>query len=403
MRLRLILVTVFCFTLFQGFSQDFYSLSNDFNKWSVDGAVGFTKPYRSFTSGYWTPKIGFLSSDIGVRYMFNEYFGVKYSLGYNYYHSAKNSKEFSTDQYIMSLQGVVNAGRLLKIQSLSKKINVLAHAGLGKGNLKYGRPAGRDDVDHIFNIMGGLTGQLSLSDRFALNMDITGLANLSQDHSSFDGGPPNDWEAGIVFNGTVGVSYYFGKKKKHADWYLREDVLYSNLNATMDKLESKLETSHKDIEHKETELNKLNKQVALLEQELQQVNENVNNQDEFERSGNKGLDELIDSGYLTIYFDFNSFELKQSSFATINFLQNMMQKNPDLSILLEGFADESGDENYNLKLSLQRAEQVRKYLIELGADENRISIEGKGEVLGTGQKSKLMKQFARKVSVKILR
>lgn len=51
-------------------------------------------------------------------------------------------------------------------------------------------------------------------------------------------------------------------------------------------------------------------------------------------------------------------------------------------IVIDGFADERGDENTNSILSKDRAMRVRKYLIENGIDENRIiSVTGRGAII----------------------
>ena len=57
--------------------------STHFNKWSIEANVGTTKPYRNFSSGYGSSTPGVLSGDLGARYMFNEYFGLKPEFGYN--------------------------------------------------------------------------------------------------------------------------------------------------------------------------------------------------------------------------------------------------------------------------------------------------------------------------------
>lgn len=403
MRLKLTLIAILLAMSFECFSQDSYFVPDDFNKWSLDGAVGFTKPYRSFSEGYWTPKVGFLASDLGVRYMFNEYFGLKFDLGYNYYHRAKKSKDFSTDQYKTSLQGVINAGRILKFQTWTQTLNLLVHGGIGIGSLKYHEPTNSNDIDDVINAVAGLTGQVRLSDRVSLNLGLNGFVNLKQDHS-FDGGEPNSLKAGLVLNGTAGVSVYLGKKKRHADWYLREDAIYSKLNSNRNSLETKLENSAKAIEDKDFELNELSKQMKLLEKEISHLKEKVdNNKKSSPKLKDQVLEKLADNGYLNIYFDFNSSEIDKSSLTTINHLLNLMQNNTDLSIALEGFTDESGNEDYNLKLSRLRAESVREYLVELGIDGDRVSVKGKGGITGTEQKSKLVKQSARRVSVKFLK
>ena len=79
-----------------------------------------------------------------------------------------------------------------------------------------------------------------------------------------------------------------------------------------------------------------------------------------------------------IYFDFDDFELSEIS---LNTLKNFINKNKkDLSnYIVFGHTDTKGSSEYNLKLSLKRAEAVKQILLNIGIDEKNISILGKGE------------------------
>ena len=79
-----------------------------------------------------------------------------------------------------------------------------------------------------------------------------------------------------------------------------------------------------------------------------------------------------------IYFDFDNFLLSEVSKKTlINFLDKNMR---DLSkYIILGHTDTKGSLDYNLKLSLKRAEAVKQILLNLGISENNISLLGKGE------------------------
>jgi outer membrane protein OmpA-like peptidoglycan-associated protein len=58
----------------------------------------------------------------------------------------------------------------------------------------------------------------------------------------------------------------------------------------------------------------------------------------------------------------------------------IMKEHPDLRIRIIGHTDNIGSEEYNMKLSLKRAEAVKKYLVEKGGiDPGRLETEGRGE------------------------
>ncbi len=79
-----------------------------------------------------------------------------------------------------------------------------------------------------------------------------------------------------------------------------------------------------------------------------------------------------------IYFDFDDFSLSEVSKIT---LTNFINKNKiDLSrYIIIGHTDTKGRSNYNLKLSLQRAEAIKNILVTIGISEKNISVLGKGE------------------------
>jgi outer membrane protein OmpA-like peptidoglycan-associated protein len=79
-----------------------------------------------------------------------------------------------------------------------------------------------------------------------------------------------------------------------------------------------------------------------------------------------------------VFFDFDSFALKQESLSSLRRLDRFLQANPKVSILITGHTDNLGSDEYNLKLSLQRAQSVRAYLLDVGTNPDRINVAGKG-------------------------
>ena len=56
----------------------------------------------------------------------------------------------------------------------------------------------------------------------------------------------------------------------------------------------------------------------------------------------------------------------------------LLKMTPGYSAVIEGHTDSVGKHQFNLKLSRQRAESVKKALVSLGADPARISTRGYG-------------------------
>lgn len=80
-----------------------------------------------------------------------------------------------------------------------------------------------------------------------------------------------------------------------------------------------------------------------------------------------------------VEFGFNTAIIKgEKSLKILEKMVQILKKYEKYSIIIEGHTDKTGDENYNLILSKQRAEAVGEYLIQHGVDPNRLSYEGYG-------------------------
>ena len=79
-----------------------------------------------------------------------------------------------------------------------------------------------------------------------------------------------------------------------------------------------------------------------------------------------------------IFFELNSYELKDESVTELNKIIKFMETNPFLVIEIGGHTDNSGSESYNLDLSEQRAQSVKNALVQRGLPSRRIQTKGYG-------------------------
>ncbi|MEI0558395.1 OmpA family protein [Brachyspira intermedia] len=79
-----------------------------------------------------------------------------------------------------------------------------------------------------------------------------------------------------------------------------------------------------------------------------------------------------------ISFDFDSYELKNEYDEGINEIYKYLNKNQDINLIIEGHSDSSGDSNYNIYLSENRAKAIFDKLVDKGIDKERLRYIGYG-------------------------
>lgn len=81
-----------------------------------------------------------------------------------------------------------------------------------------------------------------------------------------------------------------------------------------------------------------------------------------------------------IPFAFNDRTIRPEFLSELNETVRILNDNPTLSVLIEGYADAVGSESFNLRLSRARAEAVRDYLVTSGIAADRLRVVGRGEI-----------------------
>ena len=81
-----------------------------------------------------------------------------------------------------------------------------------------------------------------------------------------------------------------------------------------------------------------------------------------------------------VFFEFNSFILKPEAKEALSVVADIIRENPSKTIIVTGYTDNVGSDEYNLRLSLQRAQSVADYLMYCEKiDSNKFKIQGKGK------------------------
>lgn len=80
-----------------------------------------------------------------------------------------------------------------------------------------------------------------------------------------------------------------------------------------------------------------------------------------------------------IFFDFDRSDLSPDARETLQQKAEILRQYPEVSVRIEGHADERGTVEYNLALGERRAEAARSYLIDLGINLDRLTTVSYGE------------------------
>jgi len=79
-----------------------------------------------------------------------------------------------------------------------------------------------------------------------------------------------------------------------------------------------------------------------------------------------------------IHFAFDKAIIRPESYPVCDAVTDVLKKNPDIKLEIQGHTDDKGPPAYNKKLSQQRADAVRKYIVDKGIAPSRLTAMGYG-------------------------
>ena len=127
-------------------------------------------------------------------------------------------------------------------------------------------------------------------------------------------------------------------------------------------------------------------QQEVLQQEVLQQestsSENVNQKETVDKAETKVVEQDIkESAKVTfpvIYFTFNSIDIQQNEETKLNAILKTLKENPNMKVTVTGWCDTKGSVAVNKRISRQRAEVVKTWLVKNGIEANRITAIGNG-------------------------
>jgi outer membrane protein OmpA-like peptidoglycan-associated protein len=172
---------------------------------------------------------------------------------------------------------------------------------------------------------------------------------------------------------TAGLQIKFGGSETDADWHTYTPGLDTGrFRALEDKVANIDERVHDNtarIDDNERHIRALEERMDEFERRLSNLEQLVAEMDRVELT--------VDSDVL---FAFDSSVIRNEARPTLARVVRALAMNPGKNISIAGHTCDIGSEQYNQGLSERRAASVKRFLVESGIDENRISTEAYGEL-----------------------
>ena len=90
------------------------------------------------------------------------------------------------------------------------------------------------------------------------------------------------------------------------------------------------------------------------------------------------IKEPVKVTFPVIYFSFNRITIRPSEVSKLKSILHILKENPDMKVMVTGWCDTIGSVAVNRRISRQRAQALKTWLVKRGIAASRISVVGKG-------------------------
>ncbi|QFT56000.1 OmpA family protein [Microbulbifer sp. THAF38] len=144
------------------------------------------------------------------------------------------------------------------------------------------------------------------------------------------------------------------------------------------------------LQGKNSELTQKNQELKELKKELEKMGSKQNSEGNVLTLGD-------------VLFAFDDHKLQPGAKPTVRKVADFLSAHENTRVVIEGYTDSLGSEEYNVGLSVKRAQSIQKALVKAGVTNERITVKGYGESNPVASnKSAVGRQHNRRVEVVLL-
>jgi peptidoglycan-associated lipoprotein len=96
-------------------------------------------------------------------------------------------------------------------------------------------------------------------------------------------------------------------------------------------------------------------------------------------TGSMSEEEMFKSSVQDIFYDYDTYDIRSDAQATLAKDADFLNRNPNIKIVIGGYCDERGSDEYNLALGQNRADAAKNALVTAGVAASRIRVVSYGK------------------------
>ena len=205
---------------------------------------------------------------------------------------------------------------------------------------------------------------------------------------------PAFWQKGVGlhhmdFLATVGYIFNLGVTAADQELIAQRALVTKD---QMDALEEENDNLKKEVAVVKNDEQKLKNQINELNEENERIKREALDKAQRVSDSLSGVLDQLKADQLAYYaipfsvlYPNDSWHVTDSEMIKVKAVSRVMKDNPDVKLTIVGFCDYTASDEYNMKLSKKRAEEVKRIMVKkYGIDPDRLTVDWKGKTVAFG-------------------